>query len=252
MKEVFTTSQYRKDVKRYRHDIKKMRELYEVINKLRNGEMLPLNYRAHFLHGEYEGCLECHIQGDFLLVWVESEHILLHKKRNSDLLAQADAIVRQTDGRRLGIEMEETDEGLHRAKAVLSDGTVLCEAESKSWRYARTKVTKMVLNLLATPFRKELLSDPDYHARVLAREEEKAAKRKAEVEARDAAREALRLEKLEKRKEQARIRDAKRRQSQAEAKKRKAENAARAAAKAAKDARPMSAKKRRFLEDKKK
>ena len=47
-------------------------------------------------------------------------------------------------------------------------------------------------------------------------------------------------------------RDAKRRKSQAEAKKRKAENAARAAAKAQKEARPISAKKRRFLEDKKK
>lgn len=39
---------------------------------------------------------------------------------------------------------------------------------------------------------------------------------------------------------------------QAEAKKRRAENAARAAAKAAKEARPMNAKKRRHLEDKKK
>ena len=116
----------------------------------------------------------------------------------------------------------------------------------------RKVVTKLALNILATPFRKELLSDPEYHARVLAREEEKVAKRKAEVEARDAAREALRMEKMEKRKEQARLRDAKRRRSQAEAKKRKAENAARAAAKAAKEARPMSANKRRYLEDKKK
>ena len=40
--------------------------------------------------------------------------------------------------------------------------------------------------------------------------------------------------------------------AQAEAKKRKAEHAARAAAKAAKEAQPMSAKKRRYLEDKKK
>lgn len=182
----------------------------------------------------------------------ESRHIFLHRKRNSDLLTQADALVKRADGRRLGIEMEETEEGLHRAKAVLSDGSVLCEAESKSWRYARRKVTKLALNMLATPFRKELLSDPDYHARVLAREEEKVAKHKAEVEARDAAKEALRMEKMEKRKEQARLRDAKRRRSQAEAKKRKAENAARAAAKAAKEARPMSANKRRYLEDKKK
>lgn len=182
----------------------------------------------------------------------ESEYVFLHKKRNSNLLAQADEMVRRTDGRRLGIEMEETEEGLHRAKAVLSDGTLLCEAESKSWRYARTKVTKLALNILATPFRKEMLSNPDYHARILAREEEKREKRKAEVEARDAAKEALRAEKMEQRKAEARARDAKRRKSQAEAKKRKAENAARAAAKAAKEARPMSAKKRRFLEDKKK
>ena len=224
---------------------------------VRAGEKFDIKTHRHiFMYAVfgYVATLDENIRNWFIAKYIlgEGEHIILHKKRNSDLLAQADAMVKQTDGRRLSIEMEETEEGLHRAKAVLSDGSVLCEAVSKSWRYARTKVTKMVLNLLATPFRKELLSDPDYHARVLAREEEKQAKRKAEVEARDAAKEALRKEKLEKRKEQARIRDAKRRQSQAEAKKRRAENAARAAAKAAKEARPMSAKKRRFLEDKKK
>ena len=61
-----------------------------------------------------------------------------------------------------------------------------------------------------------------------------------------------RLKKKEERKVQARIRDAKRRESQAAAKIRKAENARRAAIKAAKEARPMSANKRRYLEDKKK
>lgn len=224
---------------------------------VRAGEKFDIKTHRHiFMYAVfgYVATLDENIRNWFIAKYIlgEGEHIILHKKRNSDLLAQADAMVKQTDGRRLSLEMEETEDGLHRAKAVLSDGTVLCEAESRSWRYARTKVTKMVLNILATPFRKELLSDPDYHARVLAREEEKLAKRKSEVEARDAAKEALRREKLEKRKEQARIRDAKRRQSQAEAKKRRAENAARAAAKAAKEARPMSAKKRRFLEDKKK
>lgn len=182
----------------------------------------------------------------------ESEHLFLHKKRNANLLAQADEMVRRTDGRRLTLEMEETEDGLHRAKAVLSDGTVLCEAESKSWRYARSKATKLALNMLATPFRKEMLSNPEYQARVLAREEEKVAKRKAEIEARDAAKEALREEKRAKRKEIAQARDRKRRASQAAAKIRKAENARRAAAKAAKESRPMSAKKRRYLEDKKK
>ena len=182
----------------------------------------------------------------------EANYLLGHKPRNKNLLAQADDMVRQTDGRRLTIEMEQTAEGLHKAKIILSDGTLLCEAVSKSWRYARTKATKMALDMLAMPSRKYMLSNPEYQTRVAERLEAKRAQRRAEVEARDAAKEALRLEKKEKRKEIARARDAKRRASQAAAKKRKAENAARAAAKAAKEASPMSAKKRRFLEDKKK
>ena len=161
-------------------------------------------------------------------------------------------MVRQTDGRRLTLEMEVTEDGLNRAKAVLSDGTVLCEAVSKSWRYARTKVTKMALNLLAMPSRKYLLSNPEYQARVLERKKAEQEQRKAEVEEREAQKKEAREKRKEGWKAERRARDAKRRASQAAAKKRKAENAARAAAKAAKEARPMSAKKRRFLEDKKK
>ena len=182
----------------------------------------------------------------------DAEHLLNHKRRNRNLLAQADDIVRKTDGRRLAMEMELTEEGLHRAKAVLSDGKVLCEAVSKSWRYARQKAAKLALDILAMPARKYILSNPEYQARVLARKEEERAKRKAEIEARDAGRKAIREEKKAKWKEIAQARDRKRRASQAAAKIRKAENAARAAAKAAKAARPMSAKKRRYLEDKKK
>ena len=182
----------------------------------------------------------------------EAEHLLGHRRRNRNLLAQADDMVRKTDGRRLALEMEQTDDGLHRAKAVLSDGTVLCEAVSRSWRYARTKATKTALALLADPLRRAVLGNPAYHERQLARIEEERAQRKAEVEEREAKKKAAREERREKWKMITRQRDLKRRQAQAAAKKRKAENAARAAAKAAKEARPMSAKKRRYLEDKKK
>ena len=24
------------------------------------------------LHGDYKGCMECHIQGDFLLIWIDN------------------------------------------------------------------------------------------------------------------------------------------------------------------------------------
>lgn len=182
----------------------------------------------------------------------ENSHLLTHKTRNRNLLAQADDIVNKTDGRRLVMEMEQTEDGLHRAKAVLSDGTLLCEAISKSWRYARRKAAKMALDILAMPSRKYILSNPEYQARVIARLEAEKEKRKTEIEEREKRKKEAREERREKWKEQTRIRDIKRRQVQAAAKKRKAENAARAAAKAAKEARPMSAKKRRYLEDKKK
>ena len=208
---------------------------------------------VHAIFG-YVTTLDEDVRNWFIAKYVlneESNHILFHKTRNANLLAQADAMVKGVDGRRLTLEMEQTDDGKHRAKAVLSDGTVLCEAESKSWRYARTKVNKMALNMLATPFRQEMLSNPDYQARVLAREQEKTAKRKAEVEEREARKKEAREKRKEEWKAERRAQDAKRRANQAAAKKLKAEDAARAAAKAAKDIHPASGKKRQHQHDKK-
>ena len=223
----------------------------------RAGEKFDIRIHKHVfvyaIYG-YVSTLDEDIRQWFISKYIigEAEHLLTHRRRNRNLLAQADDMVKKTDGRRLTLEMEQTAEGLHKAKAMLSDGTLLCEAESKSWRYARHKAVKQALDILAMPSRKYILSNPEYQARVLARMEEAKAKRKAEIEARDTQKKEQRAAKKEQRKAEARARDAKRRKSQAEAKIRKAENARRAAAKAAKEARPMSAKKRRYLEDKKK
>ena len=225
---------------------------------VRAGNSFDINSHKHvFVYAllGYVSTLDEDIRNWFISKYIlneEANHLLTHQRKNRNLLAQADDIVRQTDGRRLTIEMEQTEEGLHKAKVMLSDGTLLCEAESKSWRYARQKASKTALNILATPLRKLILSNAKYHERIAAKIEAEREKRREEIEARDAEKEAIRTQKREDRKVIARIRDAKRRQSQAEAKKRKQENAARSAAKAAKEARPISAKKRRFLEDKKK
>ena len=45
----------------------------------------------------------------------KTEHLLSHRRRNRNLLAQADDIVRKTDGRRLTMEMEQTAENARRA-----------------------------------------------------------------------------------------------------------------------------------------
>lgn len=71
MKELRYTGQYKKDLKRYLNNPKKLKALSEVLDMLKKEIRLPFKYRQHELHGEYEGCLECHIEGDFLLVWFD-------------------------------------------------------------------------------------------------------------------------------------------------------------------------------------
>ena len=71
MKELRFTKQFKKDIKRYLHQPKKLKELNDILDKLKKEEPLPKECREHKLHGEYEGYSECHIEGDFLLIWYD-------------------------------------------------------------------------------------------------------------------------------------------------------------------------------------
>lgn len=44
-------------------------KLFEVIEKLANGEKLDAKYRDHDLTGNYKGCRECHVEPDWLLIY---------------------------------------------------------------------------------------------------------------------------------------------------------------------------------------
>jgi len=68
-----TSTQYRKDLKRYKNKPEKLQALKTVLELLKNEQSIPAEYQPHFLHGEYKGCMECHIQGDFLLIWVDEK-----------------------------------------------------------------------------------------------------------------------------------------------------------------------------------
>ncbi|MBI5221700.1 MAG: type II toxin-antitoxin system YafQ family toxin [Candidatus Magasanikbacteria bacterium] len=54
-----------------------LEELKDVIYKLRSGEILSEKYRNHVLKGEYQGCFECHVLSDWLLVYQINENILV-------------------------------------------------------------------------------------------------------------------------------------------------------------------------------
>lgn len=75
MKTLRYSTQYKKDLKRYRNDPAKLSKLLEVLRMLENEIELPEGYKAHMLKGEYKGCMECHIEGDFLLIWIDGDII---------------------------------------------------------------------------------------------------------------------------------------------------------------------------------
>lgn len=73
MRQVVYSTQAKRDLKRYRNDPLRMRALFEVLHRLASDIPLSQSYRAHKLRGNYAGCMECHIEGDFLLVWIDEE-----------------------------------------------------------------------------------------------------------------------------------------------------------------------------------
>lgn len=74
MKQLRYTRQFKKDLKKFLNQPKKLEGLRSVLDMLRNEMPLPEKYRQHTLKGEYSGCMECHIEGDFLIIWYDEEN----------------------------------------------------------------------------------------------------------------------------------------------------------------------------------
>lgn len=89
MKTLRYSTQYKKDFKRYRNAPVKLTKLLEVFRMLENEIELPQEYKPHMLKGEYKGCMECHIEGDFLLIWIDEDIIdLLRIGSHSELFGK--------------------------------------------------------------------------------------------------------------------------------------------------------------------
>ena len=81
MKEIQPTTQYRKDLKRYRNKPKKLAALANILLLLANEQPIPNQYLPHMLTGRYKGCMECHIEGDFLLIWIDEQRNIIELVR---------------------------------------------------------------------------------------------------------------------------------------------------------------------------
>lgn len=75
--EVKFTSQFKKDLKLAKKQGKDLEKLFEIIEKLANGEALEAKYRDHDLTGDYKGCRECHIEPDWLLIYEILEDVIV-------------------------------------------------------------------------------------------------------------------------------------------------------------------------------
>ncbi|GHT15227.1 RelE/StbE family addiction module toxin [Bacteroidia bacterium] len=63
--------------------------LDEVVMQLVKGNVLDARYKNHKLSGDYEGCYECHIKPDWLLIYRKNETdlvlLLMRTGTHSDL-----------------------------------------------------------------------------------------------------------------------------------------------------------------------
>lgn len=67
------TSQFKKDLKRYKHKTEVIDKLETILKLLAEGLPVPDENRPHLLTGNYKGYMECHVESDTLLIWWDKE-----------------------------------------------------------------------------------------------------------------------------------------------------------------------------------
>ncbi len=81
MKKLQPTTQFKKDYKRIKNNPNKVKDLREILEILKNEQPIPAEYKPHALFGEYKGCMECHVQNDFLLIWIDDVNDIIELVR---------------------------------------------------------------------------------------------------------------------------------------------------------------------------
>lgn len=78
MLDIVLSNRFKKDLKLAARRGYDFELLEQTVNKLANRELLPEKSRDHALSGDYEGCRECRIAPDWLLVYqvLEAELVL--------------------------------------------------------------------------------------------------------------------------------------------------------------------------------
>lgn len=77
MWELKISKQFKKDLKKYQNKPKQIANLKKVLGMLKESGIVPKEYKPHMLIGEYKGYMECHIENDTLLIWLNETEKLI-------------------------------------------------------------------------------------------------------------------------------------------------------------------------------
>lgn len=77
MWELKISKQFKKDLKRYQNKPEQIAQLKKVLAMLKESGIVPKEYKPHMLIGEYKGYMECHIENDTLLIWLDETENLI-------------------------------------------------------------------------------------------------------------------------------------------------------------------------------
>ena len=77
MKTLKYTGLFKKDLKKIQHNPKRIAGLKKALIILQETGTLPKEYKPHFLEGIYKGFMECHVESDLLLIWLDTKENII-------------------------------------------------------------------------------------------------------------------------------------------------------------------------------
>lgn len=77
MYEIIYTTRFRRSFKKCIKRGLNPADFEQAVRLLQASGKLPAEYRPHKLSGKYSGYWECHLQPDWLLIWLQDDHQLI-------------------------------------------------------------------------------------------------------------------------------------------------------------------------------
>lgn len=79
MRSIKPTNRFARDLRRMRRRGKAIAKLQHIVDALADDKPLPHNARPHPLTGDWKGKMDCHVEGDWVLIYeIVADDLILH------------------------------------------------------------------------------------------------------------------------------------------------------------------------------